>query len=75
MTRVLLTAVLLVAGLVGLLMSLCGGVTLFTLAHNSLAIVKTQWLLIYLAVGACGLGIIAMVACYRVVRSLWSRQD
>jgi hypothetical protein len=72
--RILITVAMLIAGLVGLLMSLCGGAWLLSMAHSSLAIIRSQWPLIYLAVGSCGVGVIAMVACYRVIRSLWRRQ-
>lgn len=73
--RVVVTAVMLLVGLVGFLMSLCGGVTLVSSIGSLFSKVPGQWLLSAIATISLGIGIGFLVMTFVVIRSVWNRND
>ncbi|HEY4339558.1 MAG TPA: hypothetical protein VGM97_06425 [Steroidobacteraceae bacterium] len=73
--RVVVTVVMLLVGLVGFLMSLCGGVTLAASVGSLFSKVPGQSLPAVIAIISLAVGIVFLVMTFVVIRSVWNRKD
>jgi hypothetical protein len=73
--RVVATVVMLFVGLVGFLMSLCGGVTLVASVGSLFSKVPGQSWPAAIAIISLAVGIVFIVMTIVVIRSVWNRND